>query len=97
MMLKSIRFTFPSPLRSTKLGGDGRIYQYAMMEKSVRFIFPSWSKSMIDALGVFGTTTSRLELAFVFLLVPRGMKAHVVMLKVHADVHESVPPPKPSD
>lgn len=51
MILKSIKSTFPSPLKSLEGGGEGRLYQYAAIEKSMRLTRPSLFKSLF--VGVF--------------------------------------------
>src|SRR3989344_6509921 len=68
-MLKSTRLTFPSLFKSTESGGDGLLYQYAVMEKSTMLTFLSPFESPFSgaflgssAITVFAPTAKPIAL-----------------------------------
>src|SRR3990167_5041045 len=78
-MLKSTRLTFPSLFKSTESGGDGLLYQYAVMEKSIRLTFLSPFKSPFSgaflgssAITVFAPTVKPAVLLKEVISPPRA-------------------------
>src|SRR3989339_369547 len=59
-MLKSTRLTFPSLFKSTESGGDGLLYQYAVMEKSTRLTFLSPFESPFSGAFLDSSATTVL-------------------------------------